>query len=153
MAHSRSRKRSRSRSKSDSRSRQERKEKKRRKSSKDSQRGSSSPPRKRISGSHGHKSSSAAAREGGGRPLSLPFHHISPGQVHREGPGGRRGSLVLAKLVSVTLSCTLCPLWSRSDKCRALSSSVCWPGPAPGTAQSQVKGGHRGEFQAGKKPG
>lgn len=68
MARSRSRKRSRSRSKSNSRSRGERKEKKRRKSSKDSLQGSSSPPRKRISGSHGHKSSLAAAREGGEGP-------------------------------------------------------------------------------------
>lgn len=105
MARSRSRKRSRSRSKSDSRSRQERKEKKRRKSSKDSLQGSSSPPRKRISGSHGHKSSLAAAREGGGRPLSLSgFHHISLGQVHREGgPRGRGGPLVLVGVCHLVL--------------------------------------------------
>lgn len=120
MARSRSRKRS--RSKSRSRGRQERKEKKRRKSSKDSLQGSSSPPRKRICGSHGHKSSLAAAREGGGRPLGLCFHHISLGRCTERAQGEEGGPWF--ELVSVTLSCTLCPLWSRSDKCRALRPSM-----------------------------
>uniref|UniRef100_A0A7M4FLP9 ADP-ribosylation factor-like protein 6-interacting protein 4 n=1 Tax=Crocodylus porosus TaxID=8502 RepID=A0A7M4FLP9_CROPO len=87
MAHSQSRKRSRSRS--DSRSRQERKkEKKGRKSSKDSCRSSPSPTRKRASGSHRRRSSSASTKEGKSRwaqwlPLSAGF---SPGS---EQPWGR----------------------------------------------------------------